>query len=515
MPAEVATVEVIQTRTVVVEVPGPSYSDARVLAYLRTLLLTNGDLLTVASGTLARITVGAAPAGSVPIWSGSAWSVGTLTVAVAWNDITGKPSTFPPSTHAHTPSDVTGFNAAAVDAVEAVGDGVLVTTGGAAAAVVGATTNHALLWNGTTWVAGAVPYSALSGVPSTFAPSSHTHTASEITDFSTAWTDRLTALGSGATTNDVLAWNGSAFVAATPSGGGMTNPMTSPGDLIGGGASGTPTRIAVPDSGHYGLEFSQLDSAAGWNIPGPWGAWGPGRWSAGYAATATAAPSTVGTMGAAWTRISSGTTSSGSVIAGLGGATLQQCRTLSSSGSWAGWYALLGTPTNTWYPAGLQAVIRRVAPTTAANQRIFVLVSHDFMSVSAIVTADVPAVGGESVNGFGLRCKGTQTNWEFVALDNTTPNAPVDTGIPFAVGDTHAVHVWQDTTACRYEIWDASATPWVRLGGGEITGHQPAAGQLLSRSMAVSVGVINLSNSLESVQFALPMVWMQTAGRFS
>jgi hypothetical protein len=52
-----------------------------------------------------------------------------------------------------------------------------------------------------------IAYSSLSGVPSTFAPSAHTHTLSELSQ-------------SGATTNQVPQWNGSAWVPGTVSGGG-------------------------------------------------------------------------------------------------------------------------------------------------------------------------------------------------------------------------------------------------------------------------------------------------------
>jgi hypothetical protein len=52
----------------------------------------------------------------------------------------------------------------------------------------------------------AVAYSALSGVPSTFVPSAHTHPLSELSQ-------------SGATTNQVPQWNGSAWVPATVSSG--------------------------------------------------------------------------------------------------------------------------------------------------------------------------------------------------------------------------------------------------------------------------------------------------------
>lgn len=44
-------------------------------------------------------------------WDGSAWQAlgGLLQASVAWGDITGKPSTFTPSTHAHTRAQITDF----------------------------------------------------------------------------------------------------------------------------------------------------------------------------------------------------------------------------------------------------------------------------------------------------------------------------------------------------------------------------------------------------------------------
>ncbi len=49
--------------------------------------------------------VGARPAGDVP-----------------WGEVSGKPSTFPPSTHAHTIGDVTGLQTALDDLDDAIGD---------------------------------------------------------------------------------------------------------------------------------------------------------------------------------------------------------------------------------------------------------------------------------------------------------------------------------------------------------------------------------------------------------
>jgi hypothetical protein len=74
-------------------------------------------------------------------------------LSLGWNDITGKPSTFTPSAHTHSTSDVTGLQAAL--------DGK-------------ANTGHTHTWEQVT------------GKPTTYPPSTHTHTKSQITDAGTA-----------------------------------------------------------------------------------------------------------------------------------------------------------------------------------------------------------------------------------------------------------------------------------------------------------------------------------------
>lgn len=69
-----------------------------------------------------------------------------------WTDITGKPSSFTPSSHTHVISQITDIKNASV--------------------------NYAT-------TAGAVPWSGITGKPSSFPPSSHTHTASQITGLPT------------------------------------------------------------------------------------------------------------------------------------------------------------------------------------------------------------------------------------------------------------------------------------------------------------------------------------------
>lgn len=81
------------------------------------------------------------PGGGSSGGSGDSGSGGTASI-VAWGNITGKPSTFTPSAHTHTMSDITDLS---------------------------------LSW------------SSITGKPSTFAPSAHTHKASDITGLSVSW----------------------------------------------------------------------------------------------------------------------------------------------------------------------------------------------------------------------------------------------------------------------------------------------------------------------------------------
>jgi hypothetical protein len=78
----------------------------------------------------------------------------------SWNDLTDKPSTFPPSTHTHPLSALTQSSA---------------------------TSGQVVTWNGTAWVpqtpsgGGVTSYEDLTDIPSTFPPSTHTHAAADIT----------------------------------------------------------------------------------------------------------------------------------------------------------------------------------------------------------------------------------------------------------------------------------------------------------------------------------------------
>lgn len=55
-------------------------------------------------------------------------------------------------------------------------------------------------------------------------------------------------------------------LASTAAGGGFANPMTTPGDLIDGGASGTPERLAIGDDDDV---LTVVDGAPDWQAPSP------------------------------------------------------------------------------------------------------------------------------------------------------------------------------------------------------------------------------------------------------
>lgn len=107
-------------------------------------------------------------------FSGSLSGNASTATNVAWSGVTGKPSTFTPSSHKHTISDITNISSASVS---------YATTAGSA---------NSVAWNNVSGKPGSLPasdvyawakasskpsysWSEISGKPSTFTPSSHTH----------------------------------------------------------------------------------------------------------------------------------------------------------------------------------------------------------------------------------------------------------------------------------------------------------------------------------------------------
>ena len=232
---------ITQTRRVVVRGGGLSYSDARVLAYLRTILTTNSDLLTVASGTLARIGIGSSGqvltvSGGAAVWAAPTGMANPMTHQgdLIIGGASGSPTRLARGTNGQILS-VSGSTLAWIDPVTQY------TDADAISAIAGEATDSQLFQR--------VNANSIQGI--------------SLSTIYGGAIDAIEALGNGvlvtaggvldnvvgSSTGDVLTWNGSAWVAAAASTG-FTNPMTTAGDLILGGASGTPTRLAIGANGY-------------------------------------------------------------------------------------------------------------------------------------------------------------------------------------------------------------------------------------------------------------------------
>lgn len=124
-----------------------------------------------------------------------------------WNGLTGIPTSFTPSTHAHTTSDITGFSAAADARITSSAQdvaiwetGTVTTESAVSPAKVAAAIANLAAGGGdmikaaydsnndgkvnAADAADVAPWDGLTGVPSNFTPSAHTHVKAGITDFS-------------------------------------------------------------------------------------------------------------------------------------------------------------------------------------------------------------------------------------------------------------------------------------------------------------------------------------------
>jgi hypothetical protein len=100
----------------------------------------------------------------------------TMASSVAWDDITDKPSTYPPSSHTHTPDEVGLGNVANLDQSKAIKSITRSGTTFTATALDGTTTTFTQQDADTT----SVTWDDITDKPSTYPPSSHTHTPDEV-----------------------------------------------------------------------------------------------------------------------------------------------------------------------------------------------------------------------------------------------------------------------------------------------------------------------------------------------
>jgi hypothetical protein len=201
---------------------------------------------------LSSLSQSSATTNQVATWNGTAWVAANVSAtSIAWSSVTSTPTTLAgygitdaaSSTHVHgnitnagaigstsgqivvTTTSGVLTTAATISAATQVSGLAAVATSGSATDLSTGTLSASLLPTSgvsagtytsvtvdtygrvTAGSSPAVAYSSLSGVPSTFAPSAHTHPLSDLSQ-------------SGATTNQVPQWNGTSWVPANVSGGG-------------------------------------------------------------------------------------------------------------------------------------------------------------------------------------------------------------------------------------------------------------------------------------------------------
>lgn len=115
----------------------------------------------------------------------------------AWGEITGKPATFAPSTHSHPSSEITDATSLGRSLITAV-------DAAAARTAIGAGTSNLVIGTtaGTAKDGAYQPtWAQVTGKPTTFAPTAHTHTASQISDATVAGRAVITATDATAIRN--------------------------------------------------------------------------------------------------------------------------------------------------------------------------------------------------------------------------------------------------------------------------------------------------------------------------
>jgi hypothetical protein len=147
--------------------------------------LTGTPTIPANAGDLGDVTITAAATGEVLRYNGTAW----VDAQLDYSDLSGTPTLATVATSGSY-DDLSNQPTIPANAGD-LGD-VTITA---------AATGEVLKYNGSAWVDANVDYSELTGVPSTFAPSAHTHAISEVTNLQTS-------LDAKADSSDVGAANG-------------------------------------------------------------------------------------------------------------------------------------------------------------------------------------------------------------------------------------------------------------------------------------------------------------------
>lgn len=178
----------------------------------------------------------------------------TVTAGATWGSLSGKPSTFPPESHTHTVAQITDLtiSASATASTVPVRDtNGSITVGDPTVAAHAATKSYV---DGRT---GAPTWASVTGKPTTFTPSAHTHTLAQITDLT---------LATAATANTVVQRDTSGSITiATPTS--TTHATTKAyvdsavaGAKVWGNMTGVPSTFAPSTHTHPASQITDLDA---------------------------------------------------------------------------------------------------------------------------------------------------------------------------------------------------------------------------------------------------------------
>jgi hypothetical protein len=213
------------------------------------------NVLTAANAAAARTAIGAGTSDLVIGTTAGTAKAGNW--VPAWSDVTGKPSTFTPASHTHPASEISDSTT--------VGRAVLTAASAAAArSAIGAGTGNSDLVIGTTagtakegnWVPS---WSDVTGKPSTFTPSSHTHPASQISDATTVGRNVLTASDAAAARSAIGAGTSNLALGSTS---GTAAAGNHNHDSVYAAVSHTHTASQISDSTATGRSVLTAASAA-------------------------------------------------------------------------------------------------------------------------------------------------------------------------------------------------------------------------------------------------------------
>lgn len=161
------------------------------------------SLIVATDAAAARSAIGAGTGSSNLVIGTTSTTAKAGDYVPAWSEITSKPSTFAPSAHTHATSEITNLDTALAAKAPLASPAFTGTVTGITKAMVGlgsvdntadsakpVSSAQQTALDGKSDTGHTHAYSSLTGIPSTFAPSSHSHVTADVTGLDTALGDK-------------------------------------------------------------------------------------------------------------------------------------------------------------------------------------------------------------------------------------------------------------------------------------------------------------------------------------